>query len=387
MLTHDRVDFYTWTRDAALTMKEVVDALINGQASYEATINDYITSQAVLQTVTNPSGTFFGGGGLGEPKFQVNEKPFNAPWGRPQRDGPALRAITLITYINWLLSRGSVTDTAKAINVVWPVVLNDLNYVGQFWNSTGFDLWEEVNGSSFFTLQMQHRALSEGASTGLALANRSGQDISCSSCESQAPEILCFLQSFWNGGYIVSNVNVDNGRTGLDTNTLLGSIHNFDVNASCDGMTFQPCSSKSLANFKAVVDSFRPIYGVNQGVADDVGVAVGRYAEDVYYGGNPWFLCTLAAAEFLYDVAAQLEARQSVPIDGYSLPFFRDIFPSAEVGTVQASGSNGLFERLIGNITDYAESFIAIVQGTLLLTKPYSSSLTVTPERLYLLLT
>src|SRR5438045_9124198 len=29
----------------------------------------------------------------------------------------------------------------------------------RYWNSTGYDLWEEVLGSSFFTIAAQHRAL------------------------------------------------------------------------------------------------------------------------------------------------------------------------------------------------------------------------------------
>jgi len=362
MLTPGRVDFYTWIRDAALTMKEIVDAFVDGQTSYEAIINDYITSQAILQTVTNPSGLFFSGAGLGEPKFQVDEKAFNAPWGRPQRDGPALRAITLMAYISWLLNTGNGTDATKAINVVWPVVLNDLSYVGQYWNQTGFDLWEEVEGSSFFTLQLQHRALSEGAATASALASQSGREITCPSCESQAPEILCFLQSFWNGAHIVSNINANNGRTGLDANSLLGSIHDFDNDASCNDLTFQPCNSKSLANFKAVVDSFRPIYGINQGIAANEGVAIGRYAEDVYYGGNPWILCTLAAAEFLYDVTTQLKVRQVVTIDNTSLPFYKDIYPAAKVGIIQPDNHDSTFQQLMQNITAYADSFVAIVQ-------------------------
>jgi len=343
-------------------MKEIVAAFVDGQTSYETIVNGYMTSQAILQTLTNPSGPFFGGAGLGEPKFQVNEKAFNAPWGRPQRDGPALRAITLMTYISWLLGNGNRTDVTKAVDVVWPVILNDLNYVGQYWNQTGFDLWEEVEGSSFFTLQLQHRALSEGATTASALASQSGREISCPSCASQAPEVLCFLQSFWNGAHLVSNINVNNGRTGLDANSLLGSIQNFDIDASCNDSTFQPCSSKSLANFKAVVDSFRPIYGINQGIAANGGVAVGRYAEDVYYGGNPWFLCTLAAAEFLYDVTAQLQARKVVTIVDTSLPFYKDIYPAAKVGTIKPNDNDSPFQQLTRNITAYADSFVAIVQ-------------------------
>lgn len=50
--------------------------------------------------------------------------------GRPQRDGPALRATAIITYANWLIDNGY---TSTASDIVWPVVRNDLNYVAQYW--------------------------------------------------------------------------------------------------------------------------------------------------------------------------------------------------------------------------------------------------------------
>lgn len=55
---------------------------------------------------------------------------FNGAWGRPQRDGPALRAITLIEYCNWLLDQG---EDDKVSEVIWPVIANDISYVGQYW--------------------------------------------------------------------------------------------------------------------------------------------------------------------------------------------------------------------------------------------------------------
>jgi len=104
-------------------------------------------------------------------------------------------------------------------------------------NQTGFDLWEEVRGSSFFTIAASHRALIEGS----ALAAQLGT--SCSYCDSQAPQVLCFLQKFWqpnNGGYVLSNINVNDGRSKKDANSILTSIHNFDAAAGCDATTFQP---------------------------------------------------------------------------------------------------------------------------------------------------
>ena len=343
-------------------MKGVVDEFVNGYCFNESIIDEYITSQAILQTVTNPSGRFYGGLGLGEPKFGVDESPFNAPWGRPQRDGPALRAITLMTYIDWLLDKDDGAKGRKGIDVVWPVVMNDLNYVGQYWNQTSFDLWEEVHSSSFFTLQMQHRAMVEGVRIAARFATHGGREISCRSCESQAPEISCFLQSFWNGKYILSNINTNNGRTGIDTSTILASILSFDIEANCEDTTFQPCSSKSLANFKAVIDSFRPIYSINNRISQNRGVAVGRYAEDVYQGGNPWYLCTLAAAEFLYDVAAQLDAHGVIKIDETSLPFYQQISPTVKVGILHYGSTNSPFQQVLRSIITYADSFVAIVR-------------------------
>ncbi len=47
--TDGMVDFYTWTRDAALTMKMIVDEFLLGEKQLKPYIEDYIHSQAVLQ--------------------------------------------------------------------------------------------------------------------------------------------------------------------------------------------------------------------------------------------------------------------------------------------------------------------------------------------------
>lgn len=139
-------------------------------------------------------------------------------WGRPQRDGPALRAITLMDYANYLTKNG---DTQSAADTLWPIISNDLSYVGQYWNNTGYDLWEEVAGSSFFTLLSQYRALVQGNH----IANQLGE--SCTGCIAQQSQLGCFIaNNFWNatGGHILSNINDpgDSYRSGIDANSLLG---------------------------------------------------------------------------------------------------------------------------------------------------------------------
>ncbi|KAJ5162517.1 Six-hairpin glycosidase [Penicillium capsulatum] len=346
--TEDPDYYYTWTRDAGLTMKVVIDLFRDGDLGLLEVIKEFINSQAILQTVSNPSGNL-ASGGLGEPKFQVDESAYTGDWGRPQHDGPALRATALISFGQWLLENG---HTAPAADIVWPIVRNDLSYVAQYWNQTGFDLWEEFRGSSFFTIATQHRTLVEGSQ----FAHQVGS--SCSYCDSQAPQILCFLQSFWTGSYALANFG--GGRSGKDANTLLASIHTFDPKAGCDDTTFQPCSARALANHKAVTDSFRSIYDINSGMAAGKAVAVGRYAEDVYYNGNPWYLCTLAAAELLYDAIYQWDRLGSLTIDTVSLRFFRDIYSTAATGTY--SSSSATYSSIVSAIKAYADGFVGIVE-------------------------
>ncbi|KAL9600100.1 MAG: hypothetical protein Q9179_003331 [Wetmoreana sp. 5 TL-2023] len=343
--------FYTWTRDSALTFKMLIDNFIAGDASLRTEIENYISAQAILQTVSNPSGDITDGSGLGEPKLKVNSTAFTGPWGRPQRDGPALRTTALIAYSQWLLSNEGEGNVSSAI---WPIISNDLNYVGQYWNQTGFDLWEEVDGSSFFTTAVQHRALVEGQT----LAERIGK--TCAACESQAPEVLCFLQSFWNGEFIVSNINDQSGRNGRDANSILGSIHTFDPDAACDDTTFQPCSPRALANHKAVTDSFRSIYDINSGIPKGAAIAAGRYIEDVYMGGNPWYLTTLAAAEQLYDALYQINRLGCLDIDATSLPFFRDFDPLIIAG--HYSKGSAVYNNITSAVRSYADGYLSIVQ-------------------------
>lgn len=151
----NKADWYTWTRDSALVFRGIVESFTHSyDAALQTQIQNYVVAQAKVQGVTNPSGNLASGAGLGEPKFMVDLTEFTGNWGRPQRDGPPLRAIALIGYAGWLLDNG-YTSTAQ--NIVWPVIKNDLSYSAQYWNSTGFDLWEEVQGSSFFTILGTHR--------------------------------------------------------------------------------------------------------------------------------------------------------------------------------------------------------------------------------------
>lgn len=48
--------------------------------SLKTTIDNYVNAQANLQSVSNPSGSV-STGGLGEPKFNIDETAFTGSWG------------------------------------------------------------------------------------------------------------------------------------------------------------------------------------------------------------------------------------------------------------------------------------------------------------------
>jgi glucoamylase len=115
-------------------------------------------------------------------------------------------------------------DANVSIRLLW-YKANGLHH------QTGFDLWEEVHGSSFFTIANQHKALVQGALLAQQL------NTTCRPC-AEAAQILCFLQNnFWNasGGYLTANIN-DNQpeRSGINADPILASISVFDSNATCN---------------------------------------------------------------------------------------------------------------------------------------------------------
>ncbi|KAJ4483733.1 glucoamylase [Lentinula aciculospora] len=342
---------YTWTRDSALTFQTIIEQFTLGiDTTLRGEIDNYVGAQAIVQRISNPSGDITTGG-LGEPKFYVNETAFTGSWGRPQRDGPALRSTALITWANYLLSEGNMTYVT---NTLWPIIETDLNYVASDWNQSTYDLWEEVYSSSFFTTAVQHRSLRQGTTLAQALG-----DISlASNYETQADHLLCFLQSYWNSaGYMTANTG--GGRSGIDSNSVLASIHTFDLTAGCDAITFQPCSDIALLNLFTYVNAFRNIYEINSGIPANEAVLTGRYPEDVYMGGNPWYLTTLAVAEQLYDSLIVWNSQGSLDVTNISLPFFKLFESSIAVGTYSSSSNE--FRTLTTAVKTFSDGFVALV--------------------------
>lgn len=76
---------YTWTRDSSLVFKAIIDQFTSGlDSTLRTLIDEFVAAESIIQQTSNPSGTV-SSGGLGEPKFNIDETAFTGAWGRPQR--------------------------------------------------------------------------------------------------------------------------------------------------------------------------------------------------------------------------------------------------------------------------------------------------------------
>ena len=352
--SHANTDYwYNWRRDAALTMDEVVTLYNQAgdpgqQAVYGKMLDDYaafVRREQTSQTLT----------GLGEPKFNMDGTPFNGPWGRPQDDAPAEEASALIHYAAALLQQGQ-TDKAKALYGNFTTgIKGDLEYVSNHWQETSFDVWEEVKAHHFDTQMAQRTALLEGA----WLAEQLGDPGAASWYSEQAQALDSAVRAHWDpqNGYIDSAQDQDAGlnykSSDLDSAVILGAIHRRSLDATAETgaqlQFFSPSDPRVLATAEALKTKFRGEYPVN---ASGPGVAIGRYPEDQYFGGNPWPLLTAAYAQLEYMAALDFLNQGSIQIQNKDLAFFQDILPTpADKAALKAgltlSPGDAMFGKLI----------------------------------------
>lgn len=345
-----------------MVFKVLLNQYINGNTTLEGLLKTYASANDKLQKTSNPSGSYTTGG-IGEPKFLVGGAAFTGNWGRPQLDGPAIRATVLIKFANMMIDAGQTSYvTSNLYDSGFPtntVIKADLEYVANNWQSSGFDLWEEVKSIHFFTFMVQYRALVEGAE----LAGRLGDTGAAAWYTNQAAAIKARLTEFWSPskGYLITSLN-NPSRSGLDCGTLLGSLHG---NGARGFAVYPPTSDEVLVTLQALVNVMKPLYGINS-AAGAPGIAIGRYPEDVYDGAgtsiaNPWFICTLTTAEVLYTASKGFSTAGKITVSSLTQSFFRQFLPSATAGTTYASGSTG-FSTLVAGLKTYGDTFVATAQ-------------------------
>ncbi len=333
----DNPDYrFVWDRDAALVMRPLVGLVPEALADYVAFSR--ARQERVATEVFDPKKLKVAPGfewaerwlrkdeshGLGEPRELPNGAfdPFH--WGRPQTDGAALRALTLLDTLAEPLDPALRAEVVACLRV-------DLDYVAQAWPKLAFDIWEETLAAKhYYTREVQAAALHAAAAVP-ELAERAAVYAKA------AKEIDAERGQFWNGRYLAASLDVKarDGHTGkstdLDANVILAAVHSGRID------------SRVLATARLVELRDQKLFPLNGDVSRRLGTAIGRYEGDVYFGGNPFYMLTLAFAELCYKVAAHITTN-GLDVDAENHDFLASALTNAEFMQPGASFAPGSLE-------------------------------------------
>lgn len=410
--------FYQWVRDSAITIRSIISNLFAADtnrffndretvlnATLAATVVKYINNSFALQRLDNPSGQgvklnlLSNLKGLGEPKWNVDNSPFLDVWGRPQNDGPPLRSVAIFHLLDELHERDlTFSDLIEQcrreglLNGYLPfsndrelfeeIVYWDMQFILQHWQQDSFDLWEEINGKHFFTsivqyaaVKMGQRFLQEHKDYTWDTFDRSTLTNDLQKCGQDMFRFLTFDAGYLNPNknFIVETPSIINSRSGLDIAVIIGSLLTRNEK---DKVPFGVTDSGVLNTLYQLVKSMGIIYPINHPKASlNIGVALGRYPEDIYDGvgtseGNPWFLATCYASELLYRLILESYQSQSdlvIPLDKWKSEFWTLIFDGFDEQKGQSyqlviPWGTPAFTQTMLSIFDLGESFLDVVR-------------------------
>lgn len=285
--------FFHWYRDAAIVMDAL--RLLRGELpDVETMFQDYVRfglDIAALDGRTIMPGweerampdfrrflrkniaAAHGAAILAETRVNADGTLDISDWPRPQYDGPALEALTLMRWG----AEGKAADLLR----------RNLAFVLRHGRKPCFDIWEEEFGLHAYTLRISAAALEEGA----AWLETRGDTVEAERCRVEAAVIEALLDDFWmeEKAHIRSR-RVEGGAPEklLDIAVILASNH-----ARVRGTRYDA----TLARLEALFES---TYAINQNRPAGRAPALGRYAGDKYYSGGAYYFSTLGAAEFCF---------------------------------------------------------------------------------------
>ena len=213
-------------------------------------------------------------------------------WGRPQNDGPALRALTIL---RWMRSASLGAELQRACG---GLLREDLRFTRDHWREPCYDIWEEERGLHYFTLLVGAQALEDGA----AWLDAHGEPAEAHSCRMESQAIRDRLDEYWlaDRGYYRSRV-LESGAPSakeLDIAVVLAALQGDD-----DRATHSVRDPRIHATLGVLDSVFEADYPINHARPAARGPALGRYRADRYYSGGAYYFSTLAAAELCFRAA------------------------------------------------------------------------------------
>ncbi len=319
--------FFHWFRDSAVVIDALRVALAAGYTDHSAVIRfrEFVQFTRALQSIDGQEflrhsdfrvrvqpeflqylrsdaeiGALRGQTILADTRVNADGTLDFIRWSRPQTDGPAMRGLALL---RWLRQVPEVRGDPGLRGAVGELISADLAFTLAWLREPCSDVWEEASGDHYYTRLLQAEALRRGA----AWLEHAGLSDRAGAARSAAQETLARLDDFWDDsrGFYRSRITAeacDPGRE-LDVSVVLGALHAGRLSGRHSVL-----DPRVQATLTALEELFEMRYAINRGRPPGLGPAMGRYANDRYYGGGAWFLATLATAEFYFKLALALRS-------------------------------------------------------------------------------
>ncbi len=351
--------FFHWLRDSAIVADALREAIQDGtlEPPNIRHLVDYVEFSLKLCRLDGPA--FLQGGGYPEfvePSFRqhvrsrediagivsdqvLGEARHNADggldvlkWGRPQNDGPALRALSVMRCLELDAFRARAGDSARTL------LRYDLDYTLSHWREPCCDLWEEAVGFHYHTRLVQQAALAEGAA--FCAAERDAAR--AKACGDAARALLAELDfhfdpedGVYRGRLAETGPNAPPPRP-LDIAVVLAVIH-----AGRRAGTHSASDPKMLATLFALERLFEAEYPINRDRPADFAPALGRYAGDSYFSGGAYYFSTLGAAQYCFLLAQAVAEGEEVAITNESRAPLAALCQNDNAGLAEAALRRG----------------------------------------------
>lgn len=313
---------FNWVRDAAIVAMELAHSGQDVADSYVSRrLSDYVHFARLCQD-NEPEGDLF------QAVYTIDAQPRPA-WSK-QSDGPALQTLAIVQAFGQLSEADQeMARTVASKNLAF--LLEDDRY-----RTRSTNLWEEIEGQSFFARSVQLCCLREMRKNPIGAVLPPGIDEAIAWLSKE-------LDTYWDAtdGYYISVMDARNPRPGYDPNS--------DIVMACIYGAVSPTDPKLLATAAKIRDQWAnpagpTVYPINiEDAKIGLGPLLGRYPGDTYDGdhnapakGHPWPVCTANFAALYYRVAATVRAGGSVPYTELSRDFFDQVGVASEMSPEDA---------------------------------------------------
>ncbi|SJZ53840.1 glycoside hydrolase family 15 protein [Consotaella salsifontis] len=227
-------------------------------------------------------------------------------WARPQKDGPAARALTLARW--WDRIGPDIRPTALDL------IVEDLHAIRSHLDEPSYDIWEEELGDHYYTDLLQCAALKVAA----VLFTKLGEPGSAA-CDEAAERLEDKLARYvCDEGWYHSRLPTSgtDERKCLDMATIFAVLH-----SDFDDGRHSVLDPSVQATFLRLEDHFAMAYPINKEGPGALAPAMGRYPGDHYFSGGAYYFSTFAAAEFHFTLALATSLGARLPITLANRPF------------------------------------------------------------------